>query len=415
MDITYTQQDFNPTKGNITSPLGFYATGCHCGIKKYKKDLAIICSEIPAKASAVFTKNLIKAPPLLWNEKIIQQKSLVKGIVVNSGNANACTGDVGYKHAIQTAETIAQYLGCNKEDFLVSSTGVIGKFLPIEKIISGIKNNHQKQSKDYSSGLLAAKAIMTTDTFPKEVAVEFMIGNKKVTIGGIAKGSGMIHPNMATMLAFITTDIDISQELLDKTFKESIEDSYNMISVDGDTSTNDMVTILANGMAGNKQIISEDGDYLLFKNALHYVNTYLAKQIIHDGEGATKFIEVNLTGAKSKLDAKKLCMSVITSNLVKTAFFGNDANWGRILAAMGYSEIEFNQNKIIISICSNKGKIDLFKYGLPLSFSEGEALKVLKEKEIKIEIVMQEGEYDATAWGCDLSFDYVKINAEYRT
>jgi len=409
------EQKFKIIEGGITAPTGFIATGNHVGIKKVKKDLAIICSDIPAKASAVFTKNIVKAPPLLWCEKIIENKSLVKGIVINSGNANACTGEVGYKNAEQTAETIAACLNSKKEEFLVTSTGVIGVFLPIEKLLEGIKNNCKNLSSTLESGKLAAESIMTTDTFLKEIAVEFLIDDKIVKIGGIAKGSGMIHPNMATMLGFITTDANISQDLLDKVFKESIEDSYNMISVDGDTSTNDMVVVLANGMAGNDEINSENENYLKFKNALHYVNTYLAKQIIHDGEGATKFLEVCVKGAKTKADAKQLCMSILTSNLVKTAFFGNDANWGRILAAMGYSGVYFNQNKLEIDFHSNAGSIKLFENGLPLKFNEEEALKILMEKEIKINILLEEGTSEVIGWGCDLSFDYVKINAEYRT
>jgi len=402
-------------EGSITSPTGFLALGCFIGIKKAKKDLTLISSQKPARTSAVFTKNLVKAPPLLWCEKIIDAKTLVNGIVINSGNANACTGSTGYEHAQLTAETFAQCLGVNPESILVTSTGVIGQFLPIEKITQGIKNNYQNLSSTVESANDAATGILTTDTFTKQIAVEIQIGGKAVKIGGISKGSGMIHPNMATMLAFITTDINISQELLDKAFKATIEDTYNMISVDGDTSTNDMVVALANGMAENELVESENADYEIFKNALNYVNEYLAKQIIKDGEGATKFIEVAIEGASSKASAKKLAMSIITSSLVKTAFFGQDANWGRILAAMGYAGVEFNQDKVSINFKSNAGEIAVFENGAPMSFDEAKALEILKEKEITVCVKMNDGDGSTRAWGCDLSYDYVKINAEYRT
>jgi glutamate N-acetyltransferase / amino-acid N-acetyltransferase len=410
-----TEEEIKIIEGNITSPKGFMATGHHIGVKRMRKDLAMICSDIPAKASAVFTQNVIKAPPVLRCEKIIKNVGLIRGLVVNSGNANACTGETGYEHAEIMAQTLAECLNANGDEFLSTSTGVIGVFLPIEKIVDGIKNNYKNLSNTLESGKLAAEAIMTTDTFSKEVAVQITIEDKTVKIGGIAKGSGMIHPNMATMLGFITTDANISQEMLDKAFKATIEESYNMISVDGDTSTNDMVVILANGLAGNDEINSEDENYKKFKNALQYVNTSHAKQIIHDGEGAKKFIEVNMTGTKTKKDAKQLCKSVLTSNLVKTAFFGQDANWGRVLAAMGYSGVHFDQNTVIIEFESNYGSITLFQNGLPVNFSEEKALNILKEKEIKVNVTLGEGEHKATGWGCDLSYDYVKINAEYRT
>jgi glutamate N-acetyltransferase / amino-acid N-acetyltransferase len=362
----------------ITAPQGFLATGAYVGIKKSKKDLAIIYSEQPALCSAVFTQNLVKAPPLLWCEKLVNEKQKISAIVVNSGNANACTGTQGYNDAVLMAETLAQSLKINKNSVLVTSTGVIGVFLPIEKIVKGIQLTAKTLSKEKEAAKKCAKAIMTTDTFPKETAVEINIKNTPVKISGIAKGSGMIHPNMATMLGFITTDANISQKLLDKSFKSCIGDSFNMISVDGDTSTNDMAVILANGMAQNPVINKEDEDYIKFKTALEFVCKDLAKQIIKDGEGATKFLETIIVNAKSIQDAKILCKSILTSNLVKTAFFGQDANWGRILSAMGVSGAKFNPEKVKIRFKNKIGEITLFQNGVPENFDEKFALKILK-------------------------------------
>lgn len=399
----------------ITAPQGFLAAGAHVGVKKNKKDLAIIYSEKPALCSAVFTQNLVKAPPLLWCENLIKNKEKIQAIVVNSGNANACTGEKGYNDAVTMAQISAESLNIPKESVIVTSTGVIGVFLPIDKIVKGIKETAKIISKERESATKCAKAIMTTDTFIKEIAVEINIKGVPVKISGIAKGSGMIHPNMATMLGFIATDVNITQELLDKAFKANIADSFNMISVDGDTSTNDMAVVMANTMANNSIIDKEDDAYQEFKDALKYVCKYLAIQIVKDGEGATKFLETTIQNAKSEEDARILCKAIITSNLVKTAFFGQDANWGRILSSMGASGIKFDVNKVKISFKSKKGEITLFENGTPLMFDEDFALKVLKEKEIKVLIDMNDGKQSITGWGCDLSYDYVKINADYRT
>ena len=401
--------------GSITNPKGFYATGSHIGIKDYKKDLALIYSEVPAKAAGVFTSNIVKASSILWNQNLTQNADGTRAIVINSGNANACTGEVGIKHTELMATELASCLEVNKNQVLVASTGIIGVPLPIDTIITGIKNTYKKLGNTNLDANLATEAIMTTDTHQKQISVEFSVEGKKVRIGGIAKGSGMIHPNMATMLAFITTDINISKELLNKALKKSVDDSYNMISVDGDTSTNDMVILLANGLGGNLEIKEENEDYYLFEQALHYVNLFLAQEIVRDGEGAKKFIAVKVNGAASKNDARLISKSVITSNLVKTAFFGEDANWGRILAAMGYSGANFNPTKVSIKFHNGSHSINLMQNGTPVQFDEKLALKILKKNEITVELQLKEGNGEAIAWGCDLSYDYVKINGDYRS
>jgi len=413
MEITNT--GIKKLSGGITSPKGYRATGSHIGIKECKKDLALILSEVPAKAVGVFTTNVVKASSILWNQNHIQNPNGVKAIVINSGNANACTGEVGTKHTELMATELASCLGVDKNQVLVASTGIIGVPLPIDIIVTGINNSYAKLGNTTSDANLAAQAIMTTDTYPKQISVEFSIDNKKVRIGGMAKGSGMIHPNMATMLSFITTDINISRELLNKALKKSIDDSYNMISVDGDTSTNDLVLLLANGCGGNTEIKEENEEYYLFKKALHLVNLFLAQEIVKDGEGAKKFIAVKVSGAASKKDARLLSKSVITSNLVKTAFFGEDANWGRILAAMGYSGANFNPTGVSINFHNGSHSIMLMQEGTPLQFDEELALKILKENEITVELLLKEGTGEATAWGCDLSYEYVRINGDYRS
>ena len=402
-------------KGSITSPKGFQATGSHIGIKDCKKDLAIIYSEVPAKVVGVFTTNVVKASSILWNQNLIQNQNGARAIIVNSGNANACTGEVGARHTELMATELASCLGVNKNQVLVASTGIIGVPLPIDTIVAGINNTFKKLGNTNLDANLAAEAIMTTDTHPKQISVEFTIDDKKIRIGGIAKGSGMIHPNMATMLSFITTDINISRELLNNALKKSVDDSYNMISVDGDTSTNDLVILLANGLGGNSEIKEENEEYYLFQKALHYVNLFLAHEIVKDGEGAKKFIAVKVTGAASKKDAKLLSKSVITSNLVKTAFFGEDANWGRILAAMGYSGANFNPTEVSIKFQNGSHSIMLMQDGTPLQFDEELALKILKENEITVELLLKEGTGEAIAWGCDLSYEYVRINGDYRS
>lgn len=412
-ELSHKESFINKIDGGITAPIGFKAGGEHVGIKKKKRDLAIITTEVPATAAGVFTQNIVKAAPVIWCQEAIKNK--ISGMVINSGNANACTGELGFKHTEQMAETLAEILNTNKEEIIVSSTGVIGVPLPIETIISGIKSTAVTVESSREGAKKASESIMTTDTYAKEIAVEFELSGKIVKIAGMAKGSGMIHPNMATMLSFITTDISISKELLDKALFESSEDSYNMISVDGDTSTNDMAIVLANGMAKNPTIDKINEDYEIFKSALDYVNTYLAKQIINDGEGVTKVLEVTVNGALTRDDSRKIAKSVICSNLVKTAFFGEDANWGRILAAAGYAGAYFNPDKTSISFSNKAGTIVLFQNGEPLKFDENKALEILKERNISIIIDLQDGIHNATAWGCDLSYEYVKINGEYRT
>lgn len=401
--------------GGINAAKGYLAYGTHVGVKRRRKDLAFVVSEVPAHYSGTFTTNVVKAAPVLWNMEIYKHQKPIKAIVINSGNANACTGEQGMQDNEAMAVAVAQGLACHKEEVLVGSTGVIGVNLPIETILTGINKYVRKPSDQIEDGHLAAEAIRTTDTFTKEIAVEIEIGGKTVTIGGMAKGSGMIHPNMATMLAYVTTDVNISLELLDKAVKDSVADSYNMISVDGDTSTNDMYSVLANGLAGNVILVEEHEDYLVFKKALDFVNKELAMMIVKDGEGATKFIEVNMHGARSKKDAQTLAMSVVTSNLVKTAFFGNDANWGRVLCAMGYSGVKFDPSQVTLTYTSEAGSIDLMVNGVPQKFDEALALEIIKVNGVKVNVFMEEGTSKGTAWGCDLSYDYVKINGEYRT
>ncbi len=401
--------------GGVTHPEGFQAIGDHIGIKRKRKDLALLYSEISATVATVLTTNVIKAAPILWNQKVVEVNKSIKAIVINSGIANACTGDTGMKNAELMVKKTASCLGVEEKEVLVASTGIIGKQLPIEIISNGIEKIKPMLSNSVDAAHKAAEAIMTTDTFVKEIAVEVEIGGKTVKIGGMAKGSGMIHPNMATMLAFITTDLNISERLLEKALKESVEDSYNMISVDGDTSTNDMVAVLANGAVGNVQICEENKEYERFKEVFHYVNTYLAKQIVKDGEGATKILEVQVKGTATKEDAKKLAKSIIRSNLVKTALFGEDANWGRFIAALGYAGVDFDPAKISMGISSSVGTVLLMEKGNPIEFDEDRAKQILEEKELVITIHLEEGDQEATAWGCDLSYEYVRINGEYRT
>ncbi|MDI6604019.1 MAG: bifunctional ornithine acetyltransferase/N-acetylglutamate synthase [Thermoanaerobacteraceae bacterium] len=405
-------EEIEVIEGGITSPKGFKAAGVHSGIKKCKKDLALIYTEKKANAAAVFTTNKVKAAPVLLDMENIK-KSEAQAIVVNSGNANACTGEKGYEDALKMAEKTAEMLKIDKNDVLVCSTGVIGVPLPIDFCLKGIESAAESLSE--KGGDDAAEAIMTTDTFKKVIAVKFNIDGKTVKMGGMAKGSGMIHPNMATMLSFITTDANISKEALNKALKKSVDVSYNMISVDGDMSTNDTNIILANGMAENKLIEVDSKEFEIFYRAIEYVNKNLAKMIVKDGEGATKFIEVVVINAKTENDARLAAKSIINSSLVKTAIFGEDANWGRIITAAGYSGAEFDPQNVSIFIKSSKGEIKVCENGGYVNFDEGLAKEILKEKEINIMLDLKSGEFISTAWGCDLSYDYVKINGSYRT
>lgn len=400
--------------GTITDVKGFKAAGITAGLKKSgKKDLALIYSEYKAVSAAVFTKNLVKAAPILVDMENIKSEN-TQAIIVNSGNANACTGEDGYKNAKKMTEIIAGKLNLHPTEVLVESTGIIGVQMDMEKVASGLEKIVPELSEE--GGHNAGEAIMTTDTFPKNLAVKIEIGGKEVTIAGIAKGSGMIHPDMATMLAFLVTDISIDKKLLQKVFSKSTDDSYNMVSVDGDTSTNDMAGILANGAAGNTKITDENSEeFKIFKEALNFVNKELAKSIAKDGEGATKLIEVTTKNARTMEDAKKVSKSVITSSLFKAAVFGSDANWGRILCAVGYSGAELIVDKIEIFIKGEDKIIQVAKNGMGIDFGEEEVEKILKEEKVGVIVNLNDGNYDATAWGCDLTYDYVKINADYRT
>lgn len=401
--------------GTVTLPKGFYGAGGHVGIKKEKKDLALIYSEVDALAVGTFTQNIVKAAPVLWDKMVVENYDSARVIAINSGVANACTGDEGIYNNELFASKVADNFGVKKEEVLICSTGVIGKQLPMDKIIEGIAKVKALLNNDQKSGEIVAQSIMTTDTKPKHIAVTIELGGKIVTIGACCKGSGMIHPNMATMLGFITTDCNISKELLNKALKEIIADTFNMVSVDRDTSTNDTVLLLANGLANNEKITSENDDYYKFKEALYYVNEYLAKAIAGDGEGATKLLEVQVHGANSIKQAKVIAKSVCTSPLVKTAVYGNDANWGRLLCAMGYSGEEFDPYNVDLSIASEHGTLQLVTKGMATDYSEELATKILSSSEVKAIIDIHNGEYKATAWGCDLTYDYVKINADYRS
>ena len=401
--------------GGVTAPKGFQAIGIADGIKKGKKDMAMLYSEAPCAAAGTFTTNVVKAAPVKWDQNIVYHQETAQAVVMNSGIANACTGTEGYGYCEETAKAAAKLLNLDPLQVLTASTGVIGKQLPMDVIKTGIETMVPMLSHSEAAGTLAAEAIMTTDTKKKEIAVQFELGGKTVTIGGMSKGSGMIHPNMCTMLAFITTDAAISKELLQKALSGSVQDSYNMISVDGDTSTNDTCLLMANGLAGNQKIKEEDQGYQTFKEALDYVNTWLAKHMAADGEGATALFEVKVIGAESKEQAVILSKSIITSNLVKAAICGHDANWGRILCAMGYSGAQFDPEKVDLYFESAAGKLKIIENGVDTGYSEEEATKILSEKEITAIADVKMGEDCAVAWGCDLTHEYVSINADYRS
>ena len=399
--------------GNVVSPKGFKAWGNAVGLKKNKKDMAVIVSDVLCNGAGCFTTNVVKAAPVQWDMKNISNK--IKGIVVNSGNANACTGKQGLKDAEDTAGKLAELTGVEAKNVLVCSTGVIGVNLPMDIILNGVEKTYPKITDSEEGGNEAAEAIMTTDTYAKKAAVEIEIGGKTVTIGGMAKGSGMINPNMATMLCFITTDCAISSEMLSKALRASVEDTFNMISVDGDMSTNDTVLCIANGLAGNEEIKSENEDFEKFKEAVYYINKRLAMACADDGEGATKLIEARVTGARDKENARKMALSVVSSSLLKAAIFGEDANWGRVLCAMGYSGAEFDPMGVSIMFRSEKGEIKLMDKGTPIVFDEDTAAKILSAHKIYIDMILEEGNGEAVAWGCDLTYDYVKINGDYRS
>lgn len=402
--------------GGVTAAKGFEAAGVEAGIKyKNRMDMALVYSEVPCKAAGTFTTNVVKAAPVKWDQKIVYESGIAQAVIINAGVANACTGAEGYGYCLDTAKAAGKAFGIPEESVLVASTGVIGMQLPMNKILAGVDLLAGAKGASLEHGTLASKAIMTTDTVNKEIAVEFEVGGKTVTIGGMCKGSGMIHPNMCTMLGFVTTDVNISKELLLKALQEDVKDTYNMVSVDGDTSTNDTVLLLANGMAGNAEITEENDDYKAFCVALNFVNTFLARKIAGDGEGATALFEVKVMNAASKEEAVILSKSVVTSSLTKAAIYGHDANWGRILCALGYSGVQFDPEKVDLYFESAAGKLKIIENGVSTGYSEEVATKILSEEEVTAIADMKMGEYSATAWGCDLTYDYVKINADYRS
>ena len=402
--------------GGVTAAKGFLAAGVEAGIKyQNRKDMAMVYSKTPCRAAGVFTTNVVKAAPVLWDKEVVESEWEAQAIVVNSGIANACTGKLGYEYCRETAGAAADALEISPQSVLICSTGVIGMQLPMEKMTEGVRMLAKAIKPGEEAGTDAAKAIMTTDTRNKQVAVKVTIGGKEVTIGGMCKGSGMIHPNMCTMLAFVTTDVNISKKLLQEALSADVQDTFNMVSVDGDTSTNDTLLVLANGQAENPEITEKGADYDTFVEALHYVTETLAKKIAGDGEGATALFEVKVIHADNKEDAKTLAKSVITSSLTKAALFGHDANWGRILCALGYSGAKFDPEAIELYLESSAGKILIFKDGMAADYSEEEATRILSCSEVTALVDMKMGEAEATAWGCDLTYDYVKINADYRS
>lgn len=399
--------------GGVCAAKGYKANGIHCGIRKNrdKKDLSLIFSEVPASAAAVYTTNLVKGAPLTVTKKHLEN-GVAQAVICNSGNANTCNAD-GIMIADKMCELISDKLGISSDDVIVASTGVIGQPLDIEPIKAGMSELADGLSYDGSSS--ASEGIMTTDTHQKEIAVEFELSGKTCRIGGIAKGSGMIHPNMATMLVFITSDVAISSKMLKKALSSDIQNTFNMLSIDGDTSTNDMVTVLSNGLAGNEEITEENEDFSVFMKALNTVTVNLCREIAGDGEGATKLLECKVSGAKDLETAKTVAKSVVCSSLLKAAMFGSDANWGRVLCAIGYSGADVDVTKIDVAFRSKAGTISVCENGSGIEFSEENAKKILLENEIEILVNLNSGEISSVAWGCDLTYDYVKINGDYRT
>ena len=403
-------------EGGVTAATGFEAAGVEAAIKyQNRKDMAMVYSRTPCKAAGVFTSNVVKAAPVRWDKEVVTHSESVQAVVVNTGYANAATGKQGYECCKKTAEKAAQLLGIDPDTVLVASTGVIGNQLPVDRILAGVEKLVEVKTDTKEAGTMAAEAIMTTDTRYKQAAVQIELNGITVTVGGMCKGSGMIHPNMCTMLGFITTDIAISKGLLQEALSEDVVDTFNMISVDGDTSTNDTLIVLANGMAGNPEITTKNEDYNKFKEALHYIDTTLAKMMAGDGEGATALFETKVIHAASKQDARKLSRSVIGSSLCKAALYGHDANFGRILCALGYSGVDFDPEKVELSFENEEKSILICKDGVAVSYSEEEASQVLASPEVRVLVDMHMGDAEAAAWGCDLSYDYVKINADYRS
>ena len=402
--------------GGVTAAKGYMAASTAAGIKyKDRQDMALIYSEADCRSAGTFTTNLVKAAPVKWDKAQVTGGAAARAVVINAGIANACTGAEGMEYCSRTARACGQALNIPMDSVLVASTGVIGMQLPMDRITAGIQAMAPALKGGPDSGTSASKAIMTTDTKNKEAAVEFTIGGKTVTMGGMCKGSGMIHPNMCTMLSFVTTDAAISKELLQEALSLDVQDTYNMISVDGDTSTNDTVLLLANGMAGNPEITEKNEDYETFCRALNLINETLAKKMAGDGEGCTALFEVKIKGAETKEQAKVLAKSVITSSLTKAAIFGHDANWGRILCAMGYSGAQFDPEQVDLYFESAAGSMQIIANGVAVDYSEELATQILSEPHVTAVADIKMGEAAATAWGCDLTFDYVKINADYRS
>ena len=403
-------------KGGITAAKGFKAASTAAGIKyQGRTDMAMVYSEVPAVSAGTFTSNVVKAACVQWDMNIVKSGKPMQAVVINSGIANACTGKEGFDACEATAKGVEKSLGVPFDTVAVASTGVIGMQLPVDKLVAGVNAMAPALDGSIEAGTDASKAIMTTDTINKEIAVTFEIGGVEVTLGGMGKGSGMIHPNMCTMLAFLGTDLDIEKSLLQEAVSDVVADSFNMITVDGDTSTNDTLICMANGLAGNKKITEKNDDYYTFKEALSHVCVSLAKTMAADGEGASKLFEAEIVNAKSKEDAKTLARAIVGSNLSKAAIFGCDANFGRFLCAMGYSGVDFDQNDVELFFKSVNGALQVFDKGTPLDFDEDEALKIMKADAVTVFVDMHEGAGSATAWGCDLTYDYVKINADYRS
>ena len=403
-------------EGGVTAAKGFEAAGVEAGVKyQNRKDMAMIYSKVPCKVAGTFTTNIVKAAPVQWDKQVVEHSAFVQAVVVNSGVANAATGRQGLECCKTEAEYTGKLLGIPADAVLVASTGVIGNQLPVDKITAGIEKLAAAKAATAEAGLDAAKAIMTTDTVHKQIAVQFEVGGKTATMGAMCKGSGMIHPNMCTMLGFVTTDVNISKEMLQKAVSAAVVDSFNMISVDGDTSTNDTLLVLANGQADNGEITAVGEDYDAFCEALDFVTKYLARKMAGDGEGATCLFEAKVVGAATKEDARILARSVVSSSLSKAAIYGHDANFGRFLCALGYSGAVFDPENVDLYFESQSGRILIFSKGAACDYSEEEATKILSDPEVTILADMHMGEAQATAWGCDLSYDYVKINADYRS
>ena len=402
--------------GGVTAAKGFEAAATAAQIKyKDRTDMAMVYSQVPCVCAGTFTTNVVKAACVKWDKQIVESCKLAQVVIVNSGVANACTGEEGFGYCRDTANAAAEALGVDPDGVLVASTGVIGRQLPIDRITAGVKALAAKKNDTIENGTEASKAIMTTDTVTKEIAVQFELDGKTVTVGGMSKGSGMIHPNMCTMLGFITTDAVISKEALQKALRDDVMETYNMVSVDGDTSTNDTVLLLANGMAGNEEITLGSEAYAVFAAALHEVNEYLAKKMAADGEGATCLFEVEILNADTKETAKTLAKSVVCSSLTKAAIAGHDANWGRILCAMGYSGAQFDPEKVDLFFESSAGRIQIMKDGVGTDYSEEKATEILSQSVVRAIADVKMGTESATAWGCDLTHEYVSINADYRS